>query len=120
MADLLRQGRALAVFAQGTSSTPEKAVQFHAPLLQSAIAASAQIQPVVVFYHDRDGARHDAAAFVGDTTFMQSLWQIVCAPSLQVTVTYLQPVDASGQDRRALAEMAQRAVNAKLTQHCQA
>lgn len=49
MADLLRQGRALAVFAQGTSSTPEKAVQFHAPLLQSAVAANAQIQPVAVF-----------------------------------------------------------------------
>lgn len=118
MADLLRQGRALAVFAQGTSSTPEKAVQFHAPLLQSAVAANAQIQPVAVFYHDSNGARHDAAAFVDDTTFMQSLWRIACAPGLQVTVTYLPPVNTAGQDRRALAEMAQGAVNAKLAQHC--
>lgn len=118
MVDLLQQGRAVAVFAQGTSATPEQPVHFHAPLLQSAVAAGAQVQPIAIFYHDRQGVPHDAAAFVGDTTFMQSLWKIVCTPSIQVTVTYLPPVDALGQDRRALAAMAQHSVNVRLTQYC--
>ncbi len=118
MAGLLQQGRAVAVFAQGTSSTPEQPVRFHAPLLQSAVAAGTQVQPVAIFYHDRYGVPHEAAAFVGDITFMQSLWKIVCSPGIQVVVTYLPPMDALGQDRRALAEMAQLAVNARLAQHC--
>jgi 1-acyl-sn-glycerol-3-phosphate acyltransferase len=118
MAGLLQQGRAVAVFAQGTSSTPEQAVRFHAPLLQSAVAAGAQVQPIAIFYHDRQGAPHDAVAFVGDITFMQSLWKIVCSPGIQVVVTYLPPMNALGQDRRALADMAQHAVNARLAQHC--
>jgi len=111
---LLQQGRAVAVFAQGTSATPEQAVYFHAPLLQSAVAAGAQVQPVAILYHDRQGAPADAAAFVGDITFMQSLWKIVRTPSIQLTLTYLSPIDGFGQDRRALAAMAQQAVNSRL------
>jgi len=117
MACLLRQGRAVAVFAQGTSATPEQAVQFHAPLLQCAVAAGVRVQPIAIFYHDKQGLWNDAAAFVDDTTLMQSLWKILCTPGIQVTVTYLTPLDASGQDRRTLAQMTQHAVNAALARH---
>lgn len=120
MACLLQQGSAVALFAQGTSTTAEQAVQFHAPLLQCAVAAGAQVQPIAIFYHDKQGARHDAAAFVEDTTLMQSLWRIICTPGIQVTVTYLPPIDANGQDRRTLAQMTQHAVNAALARHLQA
>lgn len=120
MAGLLQQGSAVGVFAQGTSATPEKPVHFHAPLLQSAVIAGARVQPIAIFYHNQQGSRHDAAAFVNDITFMQSLWQIVRNPGIQVTVTYLPPIDASGQDRRALALLTQQAVNATLNQHLQA
>ena len=116
---LLLQGRVIALFPQGTSTTPEQPVHFHAPLLQSAIEANSQVQPVAIFYHDRQGIRHDAAAFVGDTTFMQSLWRIVCTPDISVTVTYLPPMDTSGQDRRSLAMQAQDAVNLTLARHIQ-
>jgi len=120
MAGLLQQGSVVAVFAQGTSATPEKPVHFHAPLLQSAVAAGARVQPVAIFYHDQQGQRHDAAAFVDDITLLQSLWKIVCCPGIQVTVTYLPPIDSSGQDRRALAQMTQCAVNTALARHLQA
>lgn len=118
MAGLLQQGKAVAVFAQGTSSTTDEPVRFHAPLLQSAVAVGAQVQPIAIFYHHRQGMPHDAAAFVGDTTFVQSLWKIVCTPVIQVTVTYLPLLNALGQDRRALAALAQHAVNVSLRQHC--
>lgn len=118
MAGLLQQGRVLAVFAQGTSATPEQPVHFHAPLLQSAVAVGAQVQPIAIFYHDRHGVPHEAAAFVGDITFMQSLWKIVSTPGIRVSVSYLPPMPAIGQNRRALAAMAQHAVNARLAQQC--
>jgi len=120
MAGLLQQGSAVGLFAQGTSATPDQAVHFHAPLLQSAVAAGARVQPIAIFYHDQHGAWHDAAAFVDDITFIESLWQIVCSPGIQVTVSYLPPIDACGQDRRALAVLTQCAVNAALARHMQA
>ncbi|PIY27910.1 MAG: 1-acyl-sn-glycerol-3-phosphate acyltransferase [Comamonadaceae bacterium CG_4_9_14_3_um_filter_60_33] len=120
MAGLLQQGRAVGLFAQGTSSTPGQPVQFHAPLLQSAVAAGARVQPIAIFYHDQQGRWHAAAAFVDDITFVQSLWQIVCNPGIHVTVSYLPVIDACGLDRRALAVMTQCAVNAALDRHLQA
>lgn len=120
MAGLLQQGSAVGLFAQGTSTTPGEAVHFHAPLLQCAVAAGARVQPVAIFYHDQHGNWHDAAAFVDDITLLQSLWKIVSSPGIQVTVTYLPPIDACGRDRRTLAFMSQLAVNATLTQHLQA
>lgn len=120
IAGLLQQGSAVGLFAQGTSSVPGQAVQFHAPLLQSAVAAGARVQPIAIFYHDKHGHWHEAAAFVDDITFVQSLWQIVSNPGIQVTVSYLPPIDACGLDRRALAEMTQCAVNAALARHMQA
>ena len=117
VASLLGQGRAVALFPQGTSAHPEQGVHFHAPMLQSAISAGAQVQPIAVFYHDPSGGCHAAAAFVDDMSFMQSLWKIVRTPDLQVTVTYLPTIDAAGQDRREVAALAQRAVNEALTRH---
>ncbi|MBE0473567.1 1-acyl-sn-glycerol-3-phosphate acyltransferase [Rhodoferax sp.] len=120
MAGLLQQGSVVGLFAQGTSSVPGQAVQFHAPLLQSAVAAGARVQPIAIFYHDKQGRCHEAAAFVDDTSFVESLWRIVSNPGIQVTVSYLPPIDACGLDRRALAMLTQCAVNAALARHLQA
>lgn len=116
MVALLQQGHSVAVFAQGTSTDGRQPVQFHASLLQSAIDAEARAHPVVVYYHDRQGRRLDTAAFVGDTSFLQSLWQIVCTPDLHVTTVCLPAIVCAGQDRRAVAGQAQQAVNARLAQ----
>jgi 1-acyl-sn-glycerol-3-phosphate acyltransferase len=105
------------LFPQGTSTTADKVVHFHAPLLQSAVSAGTHVQPIAVFYHHENGGRHAAADFVGDMSFTQSLWRIVCAPDLRVTVTYLPAMDAAGQDRRTLASVAQQAVNEALARH---
>jgi hypothetical protein len=57
---------------------------------------------------------------VDDISFVESLWQIVSNPGIQVTVSYLPPIDTCGHDRRALAVMTQCAVNAALARHMQA
>ena len=114
MAGLMQQGNPVALFAQGTSTLPDQPLLFHASLLQSAVMAEALVQPVCIFYHDEQGQPHQAVAFVGDTSFIQSLWRIVCTPCIQVTVSYLAPVTAAGQNRRTLAAITQCAVNTAL------
>lgn len=108
---LLRQGQPVAVFAQGTSTDGSQPVQFRAPLLQSAIDAQAWVHPVAVYYHDRQGQRLASADFVGDTSFLQSLWRIVCAPRIDVALTFLPAMDGVGKSRREIAAQAQQAVN---------
>ena len=110
----LQQGRAVALFPQGTSTRSGQPVQFHAPMLQSAIATGARVQPIALYYHDQNGCSHESAAYVDDMSFVQSLWKIACTPDLQVTVSYLPSVDTAGLDRRAVAAVAQQVVNEAL------
>ncbi len=111
---LLQQGHSAALFAQGTSTDGTQPVHFHAALFQSAIDAQALLYPVAVYYHDRQGERLEALAFIGDTGFFQSLWQIVHVPCTHLTTVYLPALTCAGQDRRSLALQAQQAVNATL------
>ncbi len=114
LVDLMQQGHSAALFAQGTSTDGTQPVHFHAALFQSAIDADALLYPVTVYYHDQQGNRLDALAFIGDLGFFQSLWQIVHVPCTQLTTVYLPAMTCAGQDRRSLALQAQRAVNATL------
>ena len=116
MAELLHQGSPVALFPQGTSALPDQPLQFHAPLLQSAVVAAAPVQPICIFYHDRQGNPHPAPAFIGDTSFIRSVWRIVGIADIRVLECYLPPLAASGQDRRALALMAQQVVTAALAE----
>lgn len=117
---LLQRGQSVVVFAQGTSTPATQPVHFHASLLQSAIDAQAAVHPVVVYYHDALGRPLDTADFVGDTSFGQSLWRIVCAPYIQVTVQCLPAIDVAGHNRRSLAAQAQQSVRSTLSAWVQA
>lgn len=113
--DLLRQGQSVVVFAQGTSAPATHPVLFHASLLQSAIDAQASIHPLVVYYHDAQGRPQAAADFVGDTSFAQSLWRVLCTPCLEVTLQCLPAIPVWGQNRRSLAAQAQQSVHVTLS-----
>ena len=113
---LLQRGESVAVFAQGTSTDATQPVQFHAALLQSAIDAETRLHPLAVYYHDAHGRRLAATDFVGETSFLQSLWRIACTPRIDVTLTRLPAMDCAGQHRRTIAAQAQQAVNARLMQ----
>ena len=58
---------------------------------------------------------HGDAAFVGDMTFIESLWKILCSPSLHVTLVYLPAIPCTGKNRRMLASEAREAIHANLT-----
>lgn len=99
----LRDGHTAAVFPEGTTGDGHQLLHFHANLLQSAIDADVPVQPVAIRYSDADHAISPAAAFVGDTSVVESLWWIACADQLTVHVTVMPPQRVDHADRRALA-----------------
>jgi len=57
-----------------------------------------------------------AAAYVGDTTLLQSLWKVATASKLRVSVRVLPPEGTRHLDRRALTEKVRGEIEAALEQ----
>ncbi|OGA97931.1 MAG: lyso-ornithine lipid acyltransferase [Burkholderiales bacterium RIFCSPHIGHO2_12_FULL_69_20] len=104
MAEALRAGETVAVFPEGTTGPGPELLPFHANLLQAAIATATPIQPAVLRFADPHHAFSPAAAFVGETTLLQSLWRVATARGLVAHVELLAPQASAHADRRALAE----------------
>lgn len=103
-ADALKAGDAVAVFPEGTTGPGPELLPFHANLLQAAVSIEAPVLPVLLRWHEPGQRFSAAAAFVGDTTLLQSLWRVVTARGLGVVVSVLPAQASVGQERRALAQ----------------
>lgn len=114
MAEALQGGDTVAVFPEGTTGDGRELLPFHANLLQAAIATAMPVQPVALRYADRQHPISPAAEFVGETTLVQSLWRLVCADGLRVTVDVLPAQGTAHADRRALAAHLRETVGAAL------
>lgn len=114
MSQAMREGHTVAVFPEGTTGDGHEVMHFHANLLQAAIDAPAPVQPLVLRYSDPQHAVSPIAAYVGDTTLMQSLWWIVTARGLCVHARILPLQAVTHADRRALAELLQAQVSETL------
>ncbi len=106
----LSRGTLIAICPEGTTTFGDTLEPFHAALFQPAIDAGAVIQPVALRYVDRGGARTDAAGYVGDTSFLGSLWSVLSAPHMIAEITYTSRFGAAGGERRAVAERARSAI----------
>jgi 1-acyl-sn-glycerol-3-phosphate acyltransferase len=114
MAKGLREGHTVAVFPEGTTGTGHGVLHFHANLLQSAIDAEVPVQPVALRYADPVHDISPLAAYVGETSLLQSLWWVVSAHGLQVHVEVLPLQAVKHADRRALAVLLQNQIAAAL------
>jgi 1-acyl-sn-glycerol-3-phosphate acyltransferase len=110
----LQDGGTAAAFPEGTTGDGHALLHFHANLLQSAIDADVPVQPVAIRYSDAAHAISPAAAYVGDTTLVQSLWWVAGAKNLTVTLQVLPAHRVTHADRRALAETLQAEIDAAL------
>lgn len=113
-ADALQRGDTVAVFPEGTTGPGPELLPFHANLLQAAISASAPLQPLALRFHNPHERFAGAAAFVGDTTLLQSVWRIASSRGLRAEITLLPAIHTQGMERRALAEMARGAIQRAL------
>jgi 1-acyl-sn-glycerol-3-phosphate acyltransferase len=114
MAEALQRGDTVAVFPEGTTSDGTGLLPFHANLLQAVITSGAPVQPVALRFSDPQHAVSPAAAYIGDTSLVQSLWWIACADGLVARVRMLPAEGARHADRRALAERLRQQIGAAL------
>lgn len=106
----LERGVLVAVCPEGTTTFGRSLERFHAALFQPALDAAATLQPVALRYLDAGGKHTDAAGYVGETTFLESVWTIVSTPRIVAELNLLAPVSVRGQTRRSLAQKTETAI----------
>lgn len=111
MAELLREGHALSVFPEGTTSDGLDLLPFHANLYAAAVTSASDILPVSLAYLDANGAMSTVPAYIGDMSLIDSIRLILAHRNLTVQVTIGEPIDphahaelSPGELRRWLAQ----------------
>lgn len=111
---LLEQGVCVGLFPEGTSSDGKQAGHFHSALIQPAIDAGVRLCPIALRYQDEQGEMSGAAAFTGDTTLAQSIWNVLRCDHLNTLVVFTPALPAATKNRRELARAAQAAIAQEL------
>jgi len=106
----LQVGGRVAVFPEGTTSDGRRLLPFHANLIEGAVRAGVPVTPVGLRYVDGDGDSSPIVEYIGDTTFVTSLWRIIGAPAVLCEVIALAEIPTG--DARSRHEIAQRARDA--------
>ncbi|MCT9138079.1 lysophospholipid acyltransferase family protein [Streptomyces violarus] len=108
IAEVLREGRAVGVFPEGSTWCGRSQGVFRRAVFQAALDAGAAVQPVHLRYRIAGGPPSTAPAFVGDDMLPTSVWRVVSARGLvaEVDVQDVIPPGAHA-DRRSLARAAQ-------------
>jgi len=113
LAGHLQQRRHLAIFPEGTTTDGRGLRTFHGRLLASAIEAQVPLQPVAIRYL-RDAEVDSIAPFIGDDDLLSHLLRLLSSEIAEVRIQLLAPIASQGLERGALAQQAQRAVQAAL------
>ena len=104
MVERLRDGCALAIFPEGTTSQGSAVLPFHANLFQAAIFANVAVVPAALRFTElANGERSLAPCYTGDATLLGSIWRTLSAPPLSAVLCFGKPQLAQGRDRRTWA-----------------
>ncbi|MDD4979145.1 MAG: lysophospholipid acyltransferase family protein [Gallionella sp.] len=114
LVEMLKRGECLAVFPEGTTTDGAQVAHFHSSLLQPAIDAGVPVQAIALRYQDAYGQRSDAAAYIDEISFGESMWMILSARHLQVRLVAAAPMATDAADRRSLTQCAHQAIAASL------
>lgn len=112
IADVLREGRHVAVFPEGTTSDGVRLMPFHGNLVEGALHAGAPVVPVGVRYLDLAHRPTEAAIFFGEIGLASSFARVLRAPGIVAELHPLSPVE--GARRQVLTERARYAISARL------
>ena len=110
----LERGVLIAIFPEGTTTFGRNLEPFHAALFQPALDAAATLQPIALRYLDSAGRHTDAAGYVGETSFLETVWTIASTRHIVAELNLLAPISVRHQTRRSLAEKAEAAIAAAL------
>lgn len=109
--DVMLQGDLVGVFPEGTTTDGTSVLPFHANLMQAPISGGLPVQPLGLNYLDAaTGQPTLAAAYIGDTTLLQSLEVILRAPRIKARLVIGPALVPVSGDRRELAGSAREVV----------
>ena len=119
VASALHHGYCVAGFPEGTSSEGHGVSLFHANLFEAAIHHDVDVLPLALRYTDaRTGSLCLSAAFVGETSLLTSLNQVMTTHHLTVSVQIGKTLSPQGHSRRTLAHLSHRSVVLQLAALC--
>lgn len=111
----LSQGLCVAGFPEGTTTDGEGVGVFHANLFEAAIRHGVPVQPLALRYVDPcTGLWCPQVVFIGDTSLMTSLHQIVKTSRIQARVRWGAQLSGAGHSRRSLAHVSRESISAQL------
>jgi len=99
----LRSGEPVGVFPEGGSGHGDKVGTFHARIFQTALDADVPVQPVALRY-GIDGRQDPRVPFGVKESFFGNFLRILGGPSMDAEVHFLEPVPATPDARRRMAE----------------
>lgn len=109
----LSQGGNVILFAEGTTSDGRSVRKFHSRLMQAAIDAGADVQPLAITYPHELGV-HPYAPFIDDTNLAESAGGIMGGPPMQVNIMMMPAFNATNYSRDQLAQMCEQQVRAQV------
>lgn len=110
----LSKGDCLCYFPEGTTSDGTELLPFKSSLMQASINANAEVWPLAIHYPNKDGSPNVRMAFVGETTFIESIWQIISLHQSEVKLYFLPSINPNGYERRELTQHIKSAIAAHL------
>lgn len=96
---VLKQNSNIIAFPEGTTTSGDAVLNFHASLFQSALLTKSAIQPVAIQY---TGAAKEHAPFVGDDEFIPHIVKMLSLDKIEVRVCFMPVIKSSGRDRHSV------------------
>lgn len=111
---VLKTGRCVAVFPEGTTGKGDVPLHFHSNFVQPAIQADVPLVPVSLQYFTPDGQFTAAPAFVGDQTLLENIQVLLSSKTGFVVQLYIHaPIRAEGRTRHELSAQAHEQICAR-------
>ena len=107
---VLNQNHNSLIFAEGTT-TDGHVKKFHSRMMQSAIDAHAMVQPIAIFFPQKNPETgkpeiNPVTLFMGNTSIAESFDLIARSPSIDVEVHFLKPINSKGKTRNEISQHA--------------
>lgn len=99
----LRAGEPVGVFPEGGSGHGDRVGTFHARIFQTALDADVPVQPVALRYGSQ-GRQDPRVPFGVKESFFGNFLRILGGPPLDAEIHFLEPVPATPDARRRMAE----------------
>ncbi len=118
ISSLLQEGFTVVLFPEGTSSSGAGILPFRKSLLDSAVTAKCQVQPLCLNYVAANekpltSETRDSIFYYGDIEFFDHLKRLLALKSIDLKVTWLKLLEVDeGSDRKFLAHSAREQIAA--------